>query len=95
MNNVDTKYGQVTTEHGDFLDGEPVIVFRARDGLSTVLLDIYEALCDNAGSPDHHLELIRKTRDRFADWQEQNVGLVRIPTSDAYMERTGSEPDPE
>jgi hypothetical protein len=86
-NNVDTKYGKVTTEHGEFFDGEPVIVFRARDGLTVILLDIYEALCENAGSPEHHLDLIEETQNRFKDWQEKNVLLVKIPSSDAYMER--------
>lgn len=89
MNNVDTKYGEVTTEHGNFIDGEPVIVFRARDGLTVVLLDMYRVLCDNAGSPDHHLALIEETRERFQDWQETHLAEVRIPKSDEYMERTG------
>lgn len=95
MSNIDSKYGEVTTEHGNFIDGEPVVVFRARDGVTTILLDIYSVLCDNAGSPEHHLELIEYTRKRFQDWQEKNMLLVKIPASDSYLERVGSVPDPD
>lgn len=77
----DGKYGMVTTEHGDIPDGEPVIVFRARDALTPALLDSYYALCKAAGSPQRHLDLIEATRLTFVGWQEKNGS--RVPDSES------------
>jgi hypothetical protein len=86
---TDIKYGQVTTEHGDIPADEPVIVFRARDSLTAPLISYYHKLCETAGSPPRHLEIIEQNYTRFADWQEANPGKVRTPDSErsrAWME---------
>jgi hypothetical protein len=78
----DGKYGKVTTEHGDIPDDEPVIVFRARDLMTKALLERYDSLCREAGSPQRHLDLIEKTYNTFLDWQRDNPGKVRVPDSE-------------
>jgi hypothetical protein len=89
MTNVDLKYGEVTTEFGNFIDGEPVIVFRARDGLTLPLLHRYKMMCLQEESPIHHIEAIEETISRFSAWQEDNMNEVRIPRSDDYAKRVG------
>lgn len=89
MSNVDLKYGEVTTEFGNFIDGEPVIVFRARDGLSVPLLYRYKMMCLQEESPIHHIEAIEETISRFDAWQERHLNEVRIPRSDDYAKRIG------
>lgn len=82
----DGKYGRVTTEHGDIPDDEPVIVFRARDLMTKGLLERYDQLCREAGSPQRHLDLIEKTYNTFLDWQRDNPGKVRVPDSERSRE---------
>lgn len=78
----DGKYGQVITEHGQIPLDEPVIVFRARDRATIVLLEYYKVLCEKAGSPQRHLDLIEATTARFADWQDAHPDQVRTPDSE-------------
>jgi hypothetical protein len=78
----DSKYGKVTTEHGDIPDDEPVIVFRAQDRLSVSALRAYFELCMVAGSPQRHLTLVSSTIRRFAGWQNEHVGQVKVPDSE-------------
>ena len=78
----DLKYGQVTTEHGDIPDDEPVIVFRARDVNTLAVLSHYLKVCDQGGSPPRHLRLIAQTLFHFASWQEANQDKVRLPDSE-------------
>lgn len=85
---VDNKYGKVTFEHGTIGEDEPVIVFRAQDALLLAVIDEYRELCEQHGSPDHHLDLIDDTYNQIKNWQIDNADRVRLPTSDGYMERT-------
>lgn len=78
----DGKYGKVTTEHGDIPDGEPVIVFRARDVNTPAVLAFYYDACELSGSPQRHLDLISQTAGTFADWQEQHPDQVKVPDSE-------------
>jgi hypothetical protein len=82
----DSKYGKVTTEHGDIPDDEPVIVFRAQDANSIATLNFYRELCSRAGSPPRHLELACKTVAAFADWQDEHPRQVRVPHSERSRE---------
>lgn len=75
----DGKYGRVTTEHGDIPDDEPVIVFRARDMLTSSVLSNYYAMCKAVGSPQRHLDLIEKAEQTFAAWQTAHGH--RVPAS--------------
>lgn len=81
---IDNKYGRVTVERGTIGDDEPVVVFRAQDALLPRVLDIYGILCEIAGSPKHHLELIRKTALDVKGWQAQN--RTKTPSSDSLKE---------
>lgn len=76
---VDGKYGRVTTEHGDIGADEPVIVFRAQDGLLPEVLAHYWDLCKEHGSPDKHLNLIHKTLDSVEWWQAMPENYVKFP----------------
>lgn len=92
MSNSDTKYGLVWTQHGNFIDGEPIIIFRARDTALPRLLRRYRLLCKYLGSPIHHLEAIDKTISRIETWQKENPSEVVVPRSDAYAKRIGKIP---
>ena len=79
---LDNKYGYVKTEHGDIGEDEPVVVFRAQDGLLVELLDAYQELCRQAGSPRRHIDLITHTREQVRTWQADRTNFVRRrPTS--------------
>lgn len=78
---IDRKYGRVTTERGTIGDDEPVVIFRAQDALLPQLLVEYLRLCEAAGSPDRHLQLVRGTRDEVIDWQQKHHH--QVPRSDA------------
>lgn len=82
----DGKYGVVTTEHGDIPPDEPVIVFRARDILLPELLDDYISLCEFAGSPQRHMDLVAAHQERILTWQDNNPDKVRRPDSERSRE---------
>lgn len=82
---IDLKYGQVTTEHGDIGEDEPVVVFRAKDVILVKLLAYYHLFCMRLGSPRRHLNLILDSRDRIIEWQEDNE--PRVPTSEGSAGR--------
>lgn len=82
----DRKYGKVTTEHGDIPDDEPVIVFRARDIITTDLLAYYLAQCARKGSPIRHLQLIIGSIKLFGQWQLDNPHKVKVPDSERSKE---------
>jgi hypothetical protein len=82
----DSKYGKVTTEHGDIPADEPVIVFRARDALTVPMLKFYAQLCQEEGSPPRHVDLVRSTRDTFQCWQNDHPDQVRTPDSERSRE---------
>ena len=75
----DTKYGLVTIQRGDIGFDEPVVVFRAQDVLLPKVLRIYQILCEVAGSPQHHLDLIHDSAQRVKAWQEENP--TKVPES--------------
>jgi hypothetical protein len=82
---IDGKYGRVTVERGTIGEDEPVVVFRAQDALLPKVLDIYAFLCEIAGSPSRHLQLIRETSLTVKGWQAQNK--TKTPSSDPIEEK--------
>jgi hypothetical protein len=84
---IDKKYGRITMEKGDVGADEPVVVFRARDQLLPKLLVQYFILCQQAGSPPHHLFAISEATNAVRDWQLTNP--TRIPTSDSFAPKNG------
>lgn len=67
---IDRKYGRVTLELGDVGTNEPVVVFRADDGLLPELLLIYIDMCRNAGRPEQLIADFVVARDDVLEWQE-------------------------
>lgn len=68
----DNKYGRVSTQFGDFEDGEPVFIFRAKDKHLLEVLEHYEALCFDGGSLAPHLISIKEAHKKIADWQNEH-----------------------
>jgi hypothetical protein len=85
----DLKYGQVTTEHGDIGEDEPVVVFRAQDALLPILLDHYREMCGLVNAPAHHIDLIHNTRSAVLYWQATHP--TQFPRSDSL---DPDKPDP-
>jgi hypothetical protein len=69
---IDNKYGRVILERSTIGEKEPVVVFRAQDKLLPKVLDIYRFLCEIAGSPPRHLELISDSAEKIRAWQQEN-----------------------
>jgi hypothetical protein len=78
----DGKYGLITTQYGDIPPDEPVIVFQGRDALVPKLLRLYAGLCEQAGSPQRHIELVEGTGGEMLGWQARNPDQVRKPDSE-------------
>jgi len=76
---IDGKYGRVTLERGTIDEDEPVVVFRAQDRLLPKLLKIYKIMCELAGSPQRHLDLIHESAMTVKAWQEEN--FTKTPES--------------
>jgi hypothetical protein len=79
----DSKYGRVTLERGTVGEDEPVVVFRAQDRLLPKLLKMYRILCELAGSPQHHLDLIHDSAMKIKAWQAEN--FTKTPESADYQ----------
>jgi hypothetical protein len=84
----DGKYGQVQLENGTVPEDEEVVVFRGQDKLLPTLLRIYRLLCEDAGSPAFHLNLIAQRAREVEEWQKNNG--ARVPASAGYQERIGA-----
>lgn len=78
----DRKYGNVTTDHGEIPDDEPVIVFRGRDRLLPEVLAKYMSLCEGAGSPQRHVDIVAESRRQIMSWQAENPEKTRTPDSE-------------
>lgn len=60
-------------------DGEPIILFRAKDITLPALLASYATLCRLLGSPSQHIDHIEAMRRNVMDWQAKNLDKVRAP----------------
>jgi hypothetical protein len=76
---IDNKYGKVTFEKGTIGEDEPVFVFRARDKMLPDVLEDYWWYCQDAGSPEHHIDSIKNAKVEIEKWQEQNE--TQVPQS--------------
>jgi hypothetical protein len=79
---VDSKYGMVTTAHGDIPEDEPVIVFRGRDAMVPSMLDYYLAQCQAHGSPQRHIDLVTHSKEKIEAWQRDHPDRTRQPDSE-------------
>lgn len=80
---IDNKYGRVSLENSTIGEDEPVVVFRAQDKLLPNLLKIYKVLCEIAGSPEHHLDLIHDSAVKVREWQADHP--TKTPSSDSLF----------
>lgn len=82
---IDDKYGLIRTERGDFEEhgeehgDEPVFLFRSKDQLLPKVLAYYRQLCEEAGSPQHHLDGIDASIERIERWQADH--FTQVPQS--------------
>lgn len=76
---IEYKYGKVTLERGSIGEDEPVVVFRAQDATLPDLLNDYEAICKEWGSPQAHIDRIRDTRQRIVLWQADGANRIKVP----------------
>lgn len=78
---IDGKYGRARFDRPNTIgEDEPIVVFRAQDRLLPKLLKVYRILCELAGSPEHHLQLIDETATRVKEWQATHP--TKTPSSD-------------
>lgn len=87
----DAKYGRVTTEHGDIPDDEPVLILRGRDLAVPRTIAYYRRVCKMMGSPEAHLQIARDAEHYIEGWQRYHQDRTKVPTSAAYLDRTGSQ----
>jgi hypothetical protein len=74
---IDNKYGKVTFETPNGIaEDEPIIIFRAQDAALVPTLWTYRYLCEQAGSPEEHLDAIKKVIDQSNDWIENHSSKV-------------------
>jgi hypothetical protein len=77
---IDGKYGRVTLEKGTIGEDEPVVVFRSQDLLLPQVLEHYQELCREHGSPEKHLDPISTTIQTVRAWQDEHP--TQVPRSD-------------
>jgi hypothetical protein len=85
----DGKYGEVTFEHGNIGETEPVFVIRAQDRNAVPVLQCMWQYCKDGGSPDRHLAMIDEAIGVFEGWQESHP--VKTPDSESSREWLGDE----
>ena len=82
---IDRKYGRVTFEGENTIgENEPVFVFRAQDKLLPEVLNAYQRLAIQAGSPERHLKAIEAARSDIEHWQALND--TQVPQSASWKE---------
>lgn len=84
---IDNKYGQVVVPGSTIAEDEPVVVFRGKDKLLPALLQKYAAMCRDAGSPEHHIDLIQDSYEQLVAWQAENV--TKVPDSNNWSSARG------
>jgi hypothetical protein len=60
-------------------EGEPVMLFRAKDRAFPAVLEAYAVICEAIGSPTGHVEHVRAIRTNVIAWQARNRDKVKAP----------------
>lgn len=76
---VDSKFGEVTVERGEFHEDEPVFLFRAQDATLPGVLTDFAHRAEAAGSPPSFIAEILNAEQRVRDWQDANQEKVHAP----------------
>lgn len=77
----DGKYGRITTERLEIPEDEPVMLFRGRDRILPEVIRDYAARCQEAGSPEYHVQLTLSAAARIEQWQTEHPDRVKTPDS--------------
>jgi hypothetical protein len=87
---VDGKYGKTQFPRGTIGEDEPIFVFRAQDKILPIVLEFYATMCEEAGSPPEHINIILTRKNEILAWQENRSNKTKIPSSrDAVIEPMG------
>lgn len=86
LHKIDDKYG-MQSQTGRIMklsgkplpDDEPLMVFRAQDGMSLPMLEEYARMCRQAGSPPAFMATVYRRMTQFAEWQAANPDSVKVP----------------
>jgi hypothetical protein len=81
---IDGKYSAVVTivNHytGEVLEeGEPLIVFRAKDKNARAVIQYYRKICEASGSPQEFLKLIDSTLKNFERFAADHPERMKRP----------------
>jgi hypothetical protein len=83
MRQIDGKYktsGDVTKLDGTPIpEDEPLMLFRGQDKLLPELLEKYNELCKNAGSPQDQLDKVAQQIEKIKQWQAANPNRLKTP----------------
>jgi hypothetical protein len=83
MRKIDSKYqtsGDITKLDGTPIpEDEPLILFRGKDKLLPQLLEQYQQLCREAGSPEAHISTMQSDIDGIKEWQASHQDKVKVP----------------
>lgn len=83
MRQIDGKYktdGDIFKLDGTLIPAdEPLILFRGKDKLLPQLLEKYNELCEEGGSPQEQINQIKQQINVIKAWQANNIAKVKIP----------------
>ena len=83
MRQIDDKYqtnGDITKLDGAPVpEDEPLILFRAKDKLLVKMLDYYQKLCRDAGSPESQTKTLQSRIDTIKAWQANHQDKLKVP----------------
>lgn len=60
-------------------DGEPIMLFRAKDLAMPAMLECYATICEQLGSPTQHVDHVRAIKQKVLDFQRTNRDVVKAP----------------
>ena len=83
MRQIDGKYktdGVISKNDGTALpEDEPLILFRGQDKLLPQLLEYYNQLCAQSGSPQAQIQAIQERLGAIKKWQVDHPERVKVP----------------
>jgi hypothetical protein len=69
---IDMKYGECYIPNGNFEDGEPIFILRARDVYAPATIEKYANLCEDGNSTLKHVQGVNRVHKNFTAWQRQH-----------------------
>lgn len=78
MNNLDGKYGEITTSKKQLHPGEPVFLLRAQDPFAGFTVRQYAKYCEDMGCHTLHVQAVYRHAERIEAWQKANPDKVKV-----------------